>query len=309
MVAVVPVRNGAPPPGADEAVAEAGGRAIVVGRGAAAAAGALGAATDVGTAEVGAYAPGAWAAALAPYLAAAQVVVLPASADGRDLAPRLAHALRRPLLAGAISVSPTCAVVSRRGGLVTEEHAVTGPYVATLEPGVRGAVPVGAPPSVRVVDLALPAGVRDAEVLEELPPDPTTVDLAEAVRIVAGGAGLGGPGPFALLASVAAALGMSWGASRVAADVGWAPAERFIGTTGVAVQPDLYIGLGISGAVQHVSGIGDPAHLVAVNTDSSAPLMAMADLAIVTDAVALLEALAARLGVAAPAATVGGGRG
>jgi len=90
---------------------------------------------------------------------------------------------------------------------------------------------------------------------------------------------------------------VSWGASRVAADMGWVPAERFIGTTGVAVQPELYIGLGISGAVQHVSGIGDPDHLVAVNTDASAPLMAMADLAVVTDAVGLLRELAARLGV------------
>jgi len=81
----------------------------------------------------------------------------------------------------------------------------------------------------------------------------------------------------------------------VAADAGWVPTDRFIGTTGVTVDPDLYIGLGISGAVQHVAGIGHPRHLVAVNTDSSAPLMAMADVAIVTDAVALLRELAARL--------------
>ena len=76
---------------------------------------------------------------------------------------------------------------------------------------------------------------------------------------------------------------------------GWVPPDRFIGTTGVTVDPELYIGLGISGAVQHVAGIGHPRHLVAVNTDSSAPLMAMADVAIVTDAVSLLRELAARL--------------
>jgi electron transfer flavoprotein alpha subunit len=296
MLAVVPVRDGAVPPGGDEAVAEAGGRAFVIGSGTDAAVGALTAATDVRTAEVGAYAPAAWAAALAPHLLGSAVVVLPASADGRDLAPRIAHALGRPLLAGAISVTPTCAVVSRRGGLVAEEHAVAAPYVATLEPGVRGTVPAASPPVVQAVALALPRDAADAEVLEVLPPDPATVDLSEAPRILAGGAGLGGPDAFGRLAAVAAALGVSWGASRVAADMGWVPADRFIGTTGVAVQPELYIGLGISGAVQHVSGIGDPDHLVAVNTDASAPLMGMADLAIVTDAVALLSELAARLG-------------
>jgi electron transfer flavoprotein alpha subunit len=297
MVAVVPVRNGAVPLGGDETVAEAGGRAIVVGSGTADAAAALVAATDVITAEAGAYAPAAWAGALAPHLVAADVVVLPASADGRDLAPRLAHALGRPLLAGAIAVTPTCAVLSRRGGLVVEAQPVTGPCVATLEPGVRGVVASRVAPPLREVTLAVPHDARDAEVLEELPPDPATVDLADATRIVAGGAGLGGPEAFAQLSLVAAAMGMSWGASRVAADFGWVPDERFIGTTGVAVQPELYVGLGISGAVQHVSGIGDPTHLVAVNTDGSAPLMAMADLAIVTDAVALLGALAARLGL------------
>ncbi len=79
---------------------------------------------------------------------------------------------------------------------------------------------------------------HDAEVVELVPPDPATVDLAEAARIAAGGAGLGGPEPFAVLQRVAIALGASYGASRVAADAGWVPQDRFIGTTGVAVDPD-----------------------------------------------------------------------
>ena len=73
--------------------------------------------------------------------------------------------------------------------------------------------------------------------------------------------------------------------------------DRFIGTTGVSVAPELYIALGISGAVQHVSGLGHPDRVIAVNTDASAPMMGMADLAIVTDARALLDELAARLGL------------
>jgi electron transfer flavoprotein alpha subunit len=308
MCAVIPVRDGVLPLGGDEAVAEAGGRALLIGSGTAAAAATL-AAADVTTAEVGPYAPGAWAAALAPHLAAVDVVVLPASPDGRDLAPRLARVLGRPLLAGAIEITPTGASLARRGGLVTEEHAIRGPVVATLEPGVRGAGPAAGPGPVRTLALTLTPHA-DAEVLEVLPPDPATMDLADATRIIAGGAGLHGPEPFGVLEEVAGALGVSWGASRVAADAGWVPAWRFIGTTGVTVHPELYVGLGISGAVQHVAGIGHPTHLIAVNTDASAPLMAMADLAIVTDAVALLNELARRCGdidADGAGATVGSG--
>jgi electron transfer flavoprotein alpha subunit len=100
-----------------------------------------------------------------------------------------------------------------------------------------------------------------------------------------------------VLQRVAIALGASYGASRVAADAGWVPQDRFIGTTGVAVDPELYIAFGISGAVQHVSGLGQPDHIIAVNTDASAPMMAMADLAIETDARAMLDELARRLDV------------
>jgi len=320
VIAVVPVRGGQLPHGADEAVAEAGGRVLLVGDGAASAAGALvAAATDVALAEAGPFAPAAWAAALAAEVADDDVVLLPASPDGRDLAPRLAAALRRPLLAGAILVTPERAVLARRGGLVAEEHRIDRPVVATLQPGVRGVEPrpVGADgpdddrrPAARAprpVRLVLDAAASaDPQVLEVMPPDPATMDLAEAPRIVAGGAGLAagdadrGPAAFALLAEVAAALGASVGATRVATDAGWVPFERQIGTTGVAVDPRLYVALGISGAVQHVSGLGDPAHVVAVNLDPSAPMMTMADLAIVSDAGAVLRALAARLGVATP---------
>jgi len=298
-VAVVAVRDGALPIGADEAVAEAGGGALVVGDGTDRAARSLQTATAVFCAEVGPFAPGRWAASLAPHLRAIPLVILPASPDGRDLAPRLAHALGRPLFAGAISIGAEQVVVARRGGLVTEEHALEGPVVATLEPGVRGFTPLDGPPSVSplMLDADPPGAAADAEVLEVLPADPATMDLGEAPRIMAGGAGLGGPEPFELLRAIAPVLGASWGASRVAADVGWVPPDRYIGTTGVAVNPRLYLAFGISGAVQHVSGLGTPDHVVAVNIDASAPMMAMADLAIVTDARALLGELAARLGV------------
>jgi electron transfer flavoprotein alpha subunit len=299
MVAVVPVRAGLLPAGAAEAVAEAGGVALVIGEGTATAAAALrGTTWPVRCAEVGPYAPARWAGALAPLLAGTSVVVLPASPDGRDLAPRLAVALGRPLLAGAVIVTTDQVTLARQGGLVTQDVVVDGPVVTTLQPGVRGVAPGGAEPEVVALVLALhPVPGDDPEVLEVLDPDPATVELAEARFIVAGGAGLGGPDAFELLQTVSVALGASPGASRVASDLGWAPPDRFIGTTGVTVDPRLYVALGISGAVQHVSGLGEPDHVVAVNLDASAPMMAMADLAIVTDARALLTELALRLGV------------
>lgn len=290
-VALVPVRDGVLPLGTDETVAEAAGRVVLAGSGTELAAAELGTAREAWTVELGAFAPGAWARRLAGALAEAAMVILPASPDGRDLAPRLAHAMGRPLYAGAVMVGPDEVTLARQGGLVEESHRMAGPAVATLEPGVSGIDGVAAPPPPIVLDVAETASEPDVGVLAVLPPDPSTMDLSEAKRIVAGGAGLGGPDPFETLRRVASRLGASWGGSRVAADAGWIPQDRFIGTTGVTTTAALYIALGISGAVQHVTGLGDPAHIVAVNLDASAPMMAMADLAIVTDARALLDEL------------------
>ena len=297
MIAVVVVRGGVLPSGGDEVVAEAGGAAVLVGDRVDVAAAALRSGPGrVWLAELGAFAPAAWAAALAPVLAGEDVVLLPASPDGRDLAPRLAAVLARPLLAGAILVTPAKAVLVRQGGLVAEEHEIAGPVVATLVPGCRGVEAGLGHPDVEVLTLEVPAA-GDAVVEGVLPPDLAAVDLGEASRIVAGGAGLGGPAPFRLLERVAAALGASMGATRVASDLGWAAPDRYIGTTGVMVDPQLYVALGISGAVQHVTGLGDPEHVISVNTDPSAPLMSLADLAVVADAGQVLVELAGRLGI------------
>jgi len=132
------------------------------------------------------------------------------------------------------------------------------------------------------------------------------VDLAEARRIVGGGAGqvpagADGAAMMRLLADVGAALGASAGATRVVTDAGWMSYDRQIGTTGVSVNPELYLAFGISGAAQHIGGLGTPDHVVSVNTDPSCPMTAMADLGIVADAPAVLTELAKRLGVTGPA--------
>jgi electron transfer flavoprotein alpha subunit len=124
-----------------------------------------------------------------------------------------------------------------------------------------------------------------------LPPDVRTMDLGEARRIVGGGAGLDAEQRFVELDSFAAHIGGVMGATRVITDRGWVHHDRQIGTTGVVVDPALYISFGVSGAVQHVSGLGSPDHVISVNTDAHCPMMAMSDLAIVSDANATLGAL------------------
>ncbi|MHA6792482.1 mycofactocin-associated electron transfer flavoprotein alpha subunit [Pseudonocardia bannensis] len=299
-LAVVVVRDGIVPLGADEAVAEAGGAALLIGSGTKEAAAELPPLRRAWLAEAGAFAPARWAAALAGVLADAGPLLLPASPDGRDLAPRLAAALGRPLLAGVTALREHGADLIRYGGRLAMTATVSGSFVATLQPGIRGAEAVPGEPELTEVDLELPQ-CPDVEVLEVLPPDPATADLAEAPRILGAGAGLtrggepSGTAAIDLLGRVAAALGASVGATRVVTDAGWADYQRQIGATGVVADPDLYIAFGVSGAAQHTGGLGAPEHIVSVNLDPSCPMTAMADLGIVTDAAALLRELADRL--------------
>ena len=315
VMAVVVVRDGQLPAGAAETMAEAGGAALLVGSGTGKAADGLDAASRVWLAEAPSAGPAALASTLAPALAGVDMILLPASPDGRDLAPRLAVTLGRPLLAGAVRCSPGEVEVTRLDDRLSVRVAVDGPVLVTLRPGRRGA-PVAAEgaPQVNVLSLAAAPGTgRDAESTEVLQPEPAVVDLAEARRIVGGGAGLvpggaDGAAVMRLLVGVGAALGASAGATRVVTDAGWMSYDRQIGTTGVSVDPELYIAFGISGAAQHVGGLGAPEHVVSVNTDPSCPMTAMADLGIVADAPAVLRELAERLGVAGPPALREGAR-
>jgi electron transfer flavoprotein alpha subunit len=294
VLAVLPVRDGVLPAGGLEAVAECGGAALVAGSGTAAAAEALrGFADVVTTVELGSFAPGGWTAALVPLLQGEPHIVLPASPDGRDLAPRLAAALHRELFAGAMTVREHAIELVRHGGLTIVDAHPHGPFVATLQPGVRGTDPVGDPADLAItsVEATAAASATDVAVIEVLAPDAATMDLAESPRILGGGAGLSTAEAFASLEHLATRLDASMGATRVITDRGWVGHDRQIGTTGVVVDPVLYIAFGISGAVQHTSGLGQPEHIISVNTDPHCPMMQLADLAIVSDANAVVAAL------------------
>ena len=302
-LAVIVVRDGELPGGADETVAEAGGSALVLGSGTREAAGRLESASRVWLVERSSVAPGAVASALAQVLAGVHMVLLPESPDGRDLAPRLAVAMGRGLLAGAVRCTPDEVEVTRLDDRLSVLVGVDGPVVVTLRPGSRGNPESVTFTQVSALSLAAAGAVWDAESLEVQQPEPGTADLAEAHRIVGGGAGLvlagtDGAAVMRLLAEVGCALEASAGATRVVTDAGWMSYDRQIGTTGVAVNPELYVAFGISGAAQHVGGLGSPEHVVSINTDPSCPMTAMADLGIVADASAVLVELADRLGVA-----------
>ncbi|HUY47864.1 MAG TPA: mycofactocin-associated electron transfer flavoprotein alpha subunit [Streptosporangiaceae bacterium] len=301
-LAVVVVRDGQLPAGADETVAEAGGAALMVGSGTRQAASGLNSASRVWLLERSSVAPGALARALAHVLSGVGMVLLPTSPDGRDLAPRLAAVLGRALLAGAVRCAPDEVELTRLDDRLSLRVAVDGPVVVTLRPGSRGRPAPAAPAKVTAMPVTAPGAGCDAESIEVLQPEPSTVDLTEARRIVGGGAGLvpagtDGAAMMRLLADVAGALGASAGATRVVTDAGWMSYDRQIGTTGVAVNPELYVAFGISGAAQHVGGLGAPEHVVSVNTDPSCPMTLMADLGIVADAPSVLAVLADRLGV------------
>ncbi len=340
-LAVVVARGGRLPAGADDAVASAGGLALVVGTGAAEAATALTGATRAWWWELGGrVTPASLARRLAPVVAGVTLLVAPASPDGRDLAPLLAALTDRPLVSRATSAAlvPAAgggdddgarveAVAARLDDRVQVPVTVHGPAVVTLAAAGRrplgdtagrgGQAPVPfAPPRPVAGDGGGGEEVADVTVVAELEPDPATMDLADARFVLGGGAGLaagqddvGATATFGLLAEVATALGASTGGTRVASDAGWIGYDRQIGTTGVEVDPDVYVAFGISGASQHVGGLGSPRHVVSVNLDPSCPMAAMADLALVTDARALLVEVARRLGAGTPVPRSGGGSG
>jgi electron transfer flavoprotein alpha subunit len=300
MLAVIVVRDGELPLGANEVAAEAGGAAVLAGTRPEGAVGDLTAVSRVWTVTTPATTPGVLTHAIAPLLERSRILVLPGSPDGRDLAPRLAFALRRPLLAGAVRCTPGEVTVSRWDDRLDVTVAVDGPVVATLRPGVRGEPSSPCPPTVEEVIVDQDGEAVDGRLMAVLEPEPETAELSEAARILGGGAGLVPPGTdgterMAKLRAVAAALGASTGATRVVTDSGWAEHSRQIGTTGVLVNPELYVAFGVSGAAQHVGGLGRPGHVVSINTDPSCPMTALADLGIVADAPGVLDELASRL--------------
>lgn len=243
------------------------------------------------------------AAALAGELAGAPVaVLLPGTCDGRDVAAALSVAADRPVLANVVALQHDGGVLvaehSVFGGTVRVQASVTdgGPPILLVRPGAAPATPGrGRTAAGSEVSPALPDGLAAARVLERRAEAVEGPSLEDAPVVVTGGRGLGGPDRFPLVAELARLLGGAPGATRAIVDAGWAPYGLQVGQTGKTVKPECYLAFGVSGATQHVVGMRNARHVVAVNTDEHAPLLALADLAVVGDAPSVLERLVAAL--------------
>jgi electron transfer flavoprotein alpha subunit len=227
--------------------------------------------------------------------AGAQVIFFPDDSCGREVAPRLAHRLAAGLVTeiSALRTEPGAVLLRRQvyGGRCLAEFAATQfPVVGTVK--LRSMEPAAERPGRRGeeirVSVALdPSRVRTS-VLERVAEEVRGVKLENARVVVSGGRGLKGPEPFRQLQELAQVLKGAVGASRAATDAGWVPVSWQVGQTGKTVSPDLYIAVGISGAIQHLAGMSGSKTIVAINTDPDAPIFKVAHLGVVGDFRALL---------------------
>lgn len=218
--------------------------------------------------------------ALAEASREATVVLLPRDDRTAEIGPRLAERLGGTALTQVVGVDGDTWTRAAFGGkALAAVRPLRDPVVATL---VRGAFPAAETGDVRTIDAPAPAADGAVELLAREEP-PAGASLEDAKVIVSGGAGLGGEEGFRGLEELAGLLGGAVGASLAAVDAGWAPADRQVGLTGKTVSPDVYFALGISGASQHLAGIGGAKAVVAVNTDAAAPIFNTARLGVVMD--------------------------
>ena len=238
----------------------------------------------------GSYAPEGYARAIVDWVKAGdyRAVVFAASAAGKDLAPRVAARLGRPLVQDVTDVSVASgAVIAIRpvyaGKALLTVRVAGSPAVLSLRPNVF--TPVERP-KAGAQEIAAVDGSPGRVLVTQVKPAPAgTLDVAEAPIIVSGGRGLKEPANFKVLEELAAAFGgrAAVGASRAVVDAGWRPHADQVGQTGKTVSPTLYVAVGISGAIQHLAGMRTSKVIVAINKDKDAPIFKVADYGIVGD--------------------------
>jgi electron transfer flavoprotein alpha subunit len=274
--------------------------------------------TDVYVIEPGSlegYAPQAWARVLAGLATeTGATAVLAAGTDrGNEVLAHLGAITGLPMAANCTLVTPdggkTHRLVRHRwAGLLLEDAVMEAPValftVATDSvANVSAALPSGGTPPGPPVPAAIQVHVHKPELAEadlvmraiESPAGAGGASLATARVVVGGGRGVGGPDGFAPLEELADLLGGVVGVSRVVTSEGWRPHRQQVGQTGTKITPELYLACGISGAIQHIAGCAGARHIIAINTDSGAPILAHADYAVIGDLHQVIPALVAAL--------------
>jgi electron transfer flavoprotein alpha subunit len=242
-----------------------------------------------GDAALDAFDTGVYASVVAEVAksAGADVVVLSQSSTGKAIAPRVSVKLQAGLVSGAVALPDTSnGFVVKKGTFSGKAFAYVSINTATkvigLVPNAYGVEKTGGSAAVEAVSVSIPAsGVKVLEVNRQ---KGDTLPLPEAELVVSAGRGLKGPENWGIIEDLANTLGATTACSRPVADVGWRPHHEHVGQTGVAIRPNLYIAVGISGAIQHLAGVNQSKVIVVINKDPEAPFFKAADYGIIGDA-------------------------
>jgi electron transfer flavoprotein alpha subunit len=245
------------------------------------------------------YAPAAWAHSIAELAdrANAGVVIGTASDRGGEVMAHLATRMKLPMAANCTEIAagdPFSVTRQRWGGSLLEEAQLKGAIkLLTLAPHALQAEASPSRTDLKTQPFAPDLDERDFRVrlVPQVEADTGKISLAQARVVVGGGRGVGSAEGFATLEELASLLGGAVGCSRAVTSLGWRPHSDQVGQTGTRIAPDLYIACGISGAIQHMVGCRAAKHILAINTDAGAPIVAQADYAVIGDVQKVLSAV------------------